>query len=67
MIYQIKGIGGKAYQIYESINNSDWKNIGIIDWAKMSISDLGKPENGGPIFAEIAKTAFRRPQKQLQY
>ena len=39
------------------------KIIGIIDWAKMSISDLGKPENGGPIFAEIAKTAFRRPQK----
>lgn len=67
VIYQIKGIGGKAYQIYESINNSDWKNIGIIDWAKMSISDLGKPENGGPIFAEIAKTAFRRPQKQIQY
>ena len=64
VIYQIKGIGGKAYQIYESINNSDWKNIGIIDWAKMSISDLGKPENGGPIFAEIAKTAFRRPQNK---
>ena len=66
IMYQIKGIGGKAYQIYESINKGKWQKCGIIDWSRMSIADLGKPENGGPIFAEIAKTALRLPQKQLR-
>lgn len=66
IMYQIKGIGGKAYQIYESINKGKWQKCGIVDWSRMSIADLGKPANGGPIFAEIAKTALRLPQKQLR-
>lgn len=63
IIYQIKSIGDKAYRIYESKNGEKWLETGIVDWNKMSIYDLGRPENGGPIFAEVAKSALRLTQK----
>lgn len=63
IIYQIKSIGDKAYRIYESKNGEKWIETGIVNWNKMSIYDLGRPENGGPIFAEVAKSALRLTQK----
>lgn len=56
--YQMKSIGNKTFQIYESINNKEYNSTGIIDFNNMHMSDLGKQENGGPIFAEIAQKAL---------
>lgn len=59
--YKTEKITGKAYNIYVSDGNG-WAPAGMIDWSKTRLSDLGKPENGGPIFAEIAQKALCLPR-----
>lgn len=56
--YRMKSIGNKVFQIYESVNNKEYNPTGILDFNNMRMSDLGKQENGGPIFAEIAQKAL---------
>ena len=58
--YRIQGVGNKVHKIYESVNGSQWVQVGIIDWKYMKLSNLGTNETGGPIFAEIMQTAMRK-------
>ena len=58
--YRMQSIGNKVYKIYECVNNGDWEQVGVIDWKCMSMADLGRDDNGGPFFAEIARTVMRK-------
>lgn len=54
--YYLQKINDQAKNVLESIDGSQWRNVGIVDFGKMSIEDIGKPESGGKIFGEIFKS-----------
>lgn len=58
--YRIQSIGNKVHKVFESVNDGEWQQVGLIDWKKMTMADLGRNDTGGPFFGEIAKYAMRK-------
>lgn len=58
--YRIQSMGNKVHKVFESVNNEEWQQVGIIDWKKMTMNDLGRSDTGGPFFGEIARYAMRK-------
>lgn len=58
--YRIQSMGNKVHKVLESVNNSDWQQVGLIDWKKMTMADLGRDDTGGPFFGEIARYAMSK-------
>lgn len=58
--YRIQSMGNKVHKVFESVNDGDWHEVGIIDWKIMTMADLGRNDTGGPLFGEIARYAMRK-------
>ena len=58
--YRIQSMGNKVHKVFESVDDGDWQEVGLIDWKKMTMADLGRNDTGGPFFGEIAKYAMRK-------
>ncbi len=58
--YRIQSMGNKVHKVFESVNDGEWQQVGLIDWKKMTMADLGRNDTGGPFFGEIARYAMRK-------
>ncbi len=58
IVYNVKPIRHKVYQVYKNENGGEWLEAGVVDWNKMSISSLENSGGEGRIFAQISKVAF---------
>lgn len=55
--YHLEDIGNNKHQVYESVNDGDWQQIGKIDLNNANIDDSSKEISDGPIFSEMLKIA----------
>ena len=62
--YFLQKINDKVQNILESIDGGQWQNVGIVDFNRMSLEDIGSQESGGAIFGEIFKTVIMNQSKQ---
>ena len=62
--YRLQSIGNNAYKVCESINNSAWKQVGVIK-RNMKLGDLGQDDTGGPFYAEIQRTILIRLMRRI--
>ena len=57
--YRVQSVGNKVHRVFESIDDSQWYQVGIIDWKRMRPADIGTDETGGFIFGEIMRSAMK--------
>lgn len=51
--YYIQKINDNIQNVFESVNGSEYVQVGVIDFNRMKYSDIGNSESGGKIFGDM--------------
>ena len=65
--YHLQRVTDSVQNILESVDGSQWQQVGVLDYDNIKAEDFGTPQAGGPIFAEIFLTVLdeNQPQQEL--
>ena len=62
--YYLQRISDTVQNIFESIDGSPWRQVGVLDSDRITPEAVGTPQLGGPIFAEIFLTILEEESQQ---